>query len=112
METNEPKTNVEQFAMQVEKLSKELLGENEGFVLLAYKDNGDGTQSNFHLRNGKLANTAEAIYRAAIKDISFANIVLASGNAYAQMRQQEIMAEMAATQTEAPKKKRNKKKVS
>ena len=102
----EIKKTIKDFVADIMASKEEVLNDNNGFLLLAYEKQG-ANQENCFCAGGKMNNLAECLYSCMQKDYSFASVILAATNAYAQNKMMEAkMAEEAAQ----PKKKRKTKK--
>lgn len=105
METIKTNSQTEDFVKKVESLKKEMLGENDGFVLLTYSEIDNANQQNSFAVSGKLNRIAECFVSFMKSEPTMANVILAAGSAIVQNRIVE-----AQILAEAKKTKKNKKK--
>lgn len=98
---------IEEFMNKVNSLKAEMLGENNGFVIVGYEEIDDKTQHNSFAVGGKLSCLAECFLSFMKSEPTMANVILAAASAIVQNRMVEaqILAE-----AKEPKKKRKTKK--
>lgn len=96
---------IEEFVKKVDSMKKEMLGDDCGFVILAYQEIDEKQQHNTFAAGGKLSNMAECFVSFMKTEPVMANVVMAASSAIAQQRLVE--AQMVA---EAKQPKKNKKK--
>ena len=95
------------FVEDVEKIGAEYANDERGYLMFAYEQKADGTQTNTFSSKSTMANLAECLFTCMSNSPMLANVVMAAGNAYAQ----KMMAEAQATAAkEQPKKTRKNKK--
>ena len=99
---------IEEFVKKVDSLKKEMLGEDCGFVLLAYQEIDEKQQHNTSAGSGKLSNIAECFVSFMKSDPVMANVVMAASSAIAQQRMME--SQVLAEATDINKNKKIKKK--
>lgn len=97
---------IEEFVKKVDSMKKEMLGDDCGFVLLAYQEIDDKQQHNTFAAGGKLSNMAECFVAFMKSEPVMANVVMAASSAIAQQR--IVEAQMLA-EAKKPKKTRKKK---
>lgn len=81
---------IEEFVKKVDSLKKEMLGEDCGFVLLAYQEIDEKQQHNTFAAGGKLSNMAECFVAFMKSEPVMANVVMAASSAIAQQRMTEM----------------------
>lgn len=108
METKQTEPQIENFVKHVDSLRGEMIGENQGYMLLAYEELENNSQANSFSFTGKLNLVAECLYSCMKKNEILANVIVAAANALVQSRviESRIQAEAAA----AAKKGKGKKK--
>jgi hypothetical protein len=106
METKQ--TKIEEFVKKVNELKAEMLGEENGFVLLTYEEIDGNSQQNSFAVGGKLNRIAECFVSFMKSEPMMANVVMAASSAIAQTRLMEaqILAE-AKGETKKKSKKAN-----
>ena len=104
METK--KTKLKEFMDEVGAIGSKLPDEDAGYIVFAYKETEEGTESAFS-SNGKLHYIAECLYSCMKNDPMLANVVMAASNAIAQSRMAEAM--IREEQMNKGKRKRTKK---
>lgn len=97
---------IEEFVKKVDSMKKEMLGDDCGFVILAYQEIDEKQQHNTFAAGGKLSNMAECFVSFMKTEPVMANVVMAASSAIAQQRLAE--AQMVA-EAKQPKKNRKKK---
>lgn len=118
METKTTKPQIENFVKEVEALKEKTLGENKGYMLLAYEELENNSQANSFSFNGKISCVAECLYSCMKKNEILANVIMAAANALMQNRMLEaqMMAETPTDSKDAAniniKKRRSKKVIS
>lgn len=106
METKQ--TKIEEFVKKVNELKAEMLGEENGFVLLTYEEIDGNTQHNSFAVGGKLNRIAECFVSFMKSEPMMANVVMAASSAIAQTRLMEAkMLEEAKGTTKKKSKKAN-----
>lgn len=88
METKQTE-KIEEFVKKVNELKAEMLGDTEGFVLLAYSEIDDKSQHNSFAVGGKLPCIAECFVSFMKSEPVMANVVMAASSAIAQTRLME-----------------------
>lgn len=104
METKQ--TKIEEFVKKVNELKAEMLGEENGFVLLTYEEINGNSQQNSFAVGGKLNRIAECFVSFMKSEPMMANVVMAASSAIAQTRLME--AQMLAEAKGETKKKSKK----
>ncbi len=104
METKQ--TKIEEFVRKVNELKTEMLGEENGFVLLTYEEIDGNSQQNSFAVGGKLNRIAECFVSFMKSEPMMANVVMAASSAIAQTRLME--AQMLAEAKGETKKKSKK----
>jgi hypothetical protein len=104
METKQ--TKIEEFVKKVNELKAEMLGEENGFVLLTYEEIDGNSQQNSFAVGGKLNRIAECFVSFMKSEPMMANVVMAASSAIAQTRLME--AQMLAEAKGETKKKSKK----
>lgn len=104
METKQ--TKIEEFVKRVNELKAEMLGEENGFVLLTYEEIDGNSQQNSFAVGGKLNRIAECFVSFMKSEPMMANVVMAASSAIAQTRLME--AQMLAEAKGETKKKSKK----
>ena len=104
METKQ--TKIEEFVRKVNELKAEMLGEENGFVLLTYEEIDGNAQHNSFAVGGKLNRIAECFVSFMKSEPMMANVVMAASSAIAQTRLME--AQMLAEAKGETKKKSKK----
>lgn len=104
METKQ--TKIEEFVRKVNELKAEMLGEENGFVLLTYEEIDGNSQQNSFAVGGKLNRIAECFVSFMKSEPMMANVVMAASSAIAQQRLME--AQMLAEAKGETKKKSKK----
>lgn len=106
METKQ--TKIEEFVKKVNELKAEMLGEENGFVLLTYEEIDGNSQQNSFAVGGKLNRIAECFVSFMKSEPMMANVVMAASSAIAQTRllEAQILAE-AKGETKKKSKKAN-----
>lgn len=97
---------IEEFVKKVDSMKREMLGDDCGFVILAYQEIDEKQQHNTFAAVGKLSNMAECFVSFMKTEPVMANVVMAASSAIAQQRLVE--AQMVA-EAKQPKKNRKKK---
>lgn len=97
---------IEEFVKRVDSMKKEMLGDDCGFVILAYQEIDEKQQHNTFAAGGKLSNMAECFVSFMKTEPVMANVVMAASSAIAQQR--FVEAQMVA-EAKQPKKNRKKK---
>lgn len=89
------KTTVEKFTEKVEQWGGKLLGETQGYIVLAFDEFEDGTTESGFISKGKVTGMAECLYTCMKQNPMLEYIVMAAGNALAQerMMQEQIQEE-------------------
>ena len=80
------KTKVEKFTDKVEPWGDKLLGEKQGYIVLAFDELEDGTTECGFLSKGKMTGMAECMFTCMSKNPMLEYVVMAAGNALAQTR--------------------------
>ena len=98
METKQTEPQIENF----------VIGENQGYMLLAYEELENNSQANSFSFTGKLNLVAECLYSCMKKNEILANVIVAAANALVQNRviESRIQAEADAAKKEKGKKKK------
>lgn len=104
METKQ--TKIEEFVKKVNELKAEMLGEENGFVLLTYEEIDGNSQQNSFAVGGKLNRIAECFVSFMKSEPMMANVVMAASSAIAQTRLMEaqMLAEAKGTTKKKSKK--------
>lgn len=113
METKKTEPQTEVFVREVENLGDKMLGENEGFMIIAYNEKEEGATESSFLMKGKMATIAECLFNGMMNSQALSTAVLVACNAYSQHKMAEAQMQMAAQNEAGPKetKKRRTKKI-
>ena len=97
---------IEEFVKKVDSMKKEMLGDDCGFVILAYQEIDEKQQHNNFAAGGKLSNMAECFVSFMKTEPVMANVVMAASSAIAQQRLVEAQMVAEAKQTKKNRKKK------
>lgn len=100
---------IDEFVKNVNSMKSEMLGDDSGYVLLAYSEIDEMTQHNSFAVGGKLNNIAECFVSFMKSEPTMANVIIAAANAIVQNRVLEAQI-LSEARSEDGKKKKNKNK--